>query len=500
MNKLSKICAWGLLLLAGSGGTAAAAALTDPQGDFIPSYIGPKNGDLDVLAFQGVYNGSTIRLDATLNGAPGATSGGLYVWGLQRGQGTARFGAIAPGVVFDAVVSITPGGVTSVRDLVSGAAVTLPASATVITGNKISVTFDASVLPSLGLSTPRYLINLWPRNGGANANISDFAPDNSDAPLTLAFPTPEAASAQTDLAIDESSVAFDNIARHMRGLRSADGSRRVGGFLTAYGRTGPRGLAGSFVGRHDSWSLMGGLDAPLGSGFVIGVAGRGGRTTATLIEGSHLTADTLGGTLYATWTSGPLFVSALVDAARQDLKSSRALLIGANALTARSTPKSDTLSGGGQVGFVFGNGHYAVIPAADLIVTRARVNAYDEAEPLGFGASVDSRSRQSTRLGLGVALEQTEAPAWGSLFLHGSARYVKELGDRSDNLTYAFSAQPENHFGLPGAKTGADYGVLDVGFDANFAYGSKLSLDYAPRFDSRGLMDHQLSATARFSF
>ncbi|MGZ3272924.1 MAG: autotransporter outer membrane beta-barrel domain-containing protein [Caulobacteraceae bacterium] len=486
-----------LALLLGGVGAAQAAGVNDPAGDFIPSYTGPKAGDMDVLFVQGVYDGVTIRLDAVVNGTPGTTAGGAYVWGLQRGQGTARFGPVAPGVLFDSVITITPGSPTSIRDLVSGASFTLPASATVISGNKISLTFNASLLPNLGLTTPRYLINLWPRNGGG---ISDFAPDNSDAPLTLAFPTPASASAQTDLAIDDSSVAFDRLAQRLRDGRRASGPASIAPFLTVYVQTGPRGLSGSSVGRHDGWSMVGGLDAPVGAGVSVGVSGRGGRTTATLTDSSHLAMDTLGGTVFADWSKGPWFADVFADVGRQQFKSSRALPIGATSINANASPNGDTVSGGGQVGFTFRNGGYALIPAADLIVTRSRIGSYQETDPLGFGASVGARSRQSTRLGLGVAVEQTDTPAWGSLFLHGSARYVQEVGDRSDDFTYAFNAQPENRFLLGGVKTGRDYAAVDVGFDANVASRVKVSIDYAPRFDGRGLLDHQFSASARFAF
>ncbi|HEY4031823.1 MAG TPA: autotransporter outer membrane beta-barrel domain-containing protein [Caulobacteraceae bacterium] len=487
----------GLALFFGGVSAAQAAPISDPQGDFIPSYTGPKGGDLDVLSIQGVYNGVTLRLDGVVNGAPGTTAGGSYIWGLQRGAGTARLAAQAPGVLFDATVSITPGGATTVRDLASGVSTTLPASATVISGNKVSVTFNASLLPNLGLATPRYLINLWPRGA---AGISDFAPDNSDAPLTLAFPTPASAAAQTDLAIDDSSVAFDRLAERLRSGRRPDGTARLEPFLAVYGQTGDHGLDGSFVGKHDGWALTGGLDTALGAGVFVGVAGRGGRTTATLTDGSHLTMDTLGGTAFADWSRGPWFADVFVDAAQQQFKSSRAFLIGPTAIAAAASPKGDTISGGGQIGYELRAGKYALIPAADLIATRSRVGSYQEIEPLGFGASVDARSRQSDRLGLGVTIEQTETPAWGSLFLHGSVRYVQELGDRADSFTYAFNAQPENRFLLGGVKTGRDYEVVDVGFDASVDGQAKVSVDYAPRFDGRGLMDHQFSVSARFTF
>jgi len=484
------------LLLAGAG-AAQAAPITDPVGDFLAPYTGPKNGDMDVVLIQGVYNGVTIRLDGTLNGAPGTTAGSSYIWGLQRGQGTARFGAAAPGVLFDSIVSVAPNGTASVRDLISGVTTVLPTSSVTVTGNKISVTFNASLLPNLGLTTPRYLFNLWPRTG---AGISDFSPDNSDAALTLAFPTPDSAAAQTNLAIDDSSLAFDRLTEALRDRRGQSGAARPGVFMTVYGQSGSKGLSNSFVGRHDGWALMGGADRQFGPGFTFGLAGRGGRTTATLTDGSHLTMDTLGGTAYVDFSQGPWFADVFADVAQQQFRSTRNFLIGTNAVAAAATPKGDTLSGGGQVGYTFKSGGFAVIPSADLIVTRSKVGAYAEAEPTGFGSSVDARSRQSTRLGLGVAIEQTDMPAWGSLYLHASARYIEELGDRSDDFSYAFNAQPENHFAIASVTTGRDYWALGVGADANVGGRAKVSVDYAPRFDGKGVMDHQFSVSARLTF
>jgi hypothetical protein len=75
-----------------------------------------------------------------------------------------------------------------------------------------------------------------------------------------------------------------------------------------------------------------------------------------------------------------------------------------------------------------------------------------------------------------------------------------ELGDRVDSFTYAFNAQPGTVLPLDGPKTGQGYGALDVGFDASIATRATVSLDYAPRFDGRGIMDHQFSVSARYAF
>lgn len=172
------------LVLVGLG-SAAAAPISDPLGDFLPSYASnlPKGADLDVLTVDAVYTGASFVLSSTEAGPIGTTAGALFVWGIDRGRGTARFGAIAPGVTFDSVVAINPTGTTRVTDLISGIGTDLPTGAVTINGSSLSVVVPAGLLPAFpGLLQPdSYLVNLWPRLGTGNNNqISDFAPDNSD--------------------------------------------------------------------------------------------------------------------------------------------------------------------------------------------------------------------------------------------------------------------------------------------------------------------------------
>jgi hypothetical protein len=175
---------------------AFAAPFVDPVGDFIPSFVGPHNADLDVVTSEVTLQGSQFVFNATLAGAVGSTPGALYVLGLNRGAGTPRFPVIAPGVLFDEVVAVTGAGATTVRDLISGTVTTLPSAATSINGNSLLVTFPTSLTPSLGFALSDYTWNLWPRTGAGNDNqISDFAPDNSNVKVTVsAVPEPATAA------------------------------------------------------------------------------------------------------------------------------------------------------------------------------------------------------------------------------------------------------------------------------------------------------------------
>ena len=167
-------------------GVASGATFIDPTNDFIPSFVGPHNGDLDVKSADLTLNGQQFTFTTTLAGPVGTTTGSLYVLGLDRGKGTARFPVIAPGVLFDEVIAVTGAGSVTVRDLISGIATTLPGSAVTISGDILTVAFPLTLAPSQGFAPTAYTWNLWPRTGAGNDNqISDFAPDNSNVRVTV---------------------------------------------------------------------------------------------------------------------------------------------------------------------------------------------------------------------------------------------------------------------------------------------------------------------------
>jgi hypothetical protein len=166
-----------------------AALITDLSDDFLPSYTGPQNGDLDILNAQAFFNGSVFTFTATMNGLIGATAGTTYVWGINRGAGTMGFPAIASGVTFDAVFLLNPSGPSTLRDLISG--ISTPITDVFFSGSTITGAVALSLLPAEGFAPSNYLVNLWSRSiGSGNAVISDFAPNNSDAGVTV---TPEPA-------------------------------------------------------------------------------------------------------------------------------------------------------------------------------------------------------------------------------------------------------------------------------------------------------------------
>ncbi len=184
-----------LLMAAAAACPAAALAIdgiTDRPGDFLATFAGSTTAfDLDVIAATVTYNSATdiFTFASTQSGAVGLTATGLYVWGVNRGAGTAGFAVNGlPGVLFDRVVLLRPDGTGSV----SGT--NLPAGSVLISGNTITASVSGSLLPSTGYAKGAYTFNLWPRDGGLAAGftqISDFAPDNANFTATV---VPEPAS------------------------------------------------------------------------------------------------------------------------------------------------------------------------------------------------------------------------------------------------------------------------------------------------------------------
>jgi len=163
---------------------AAAVTRVDPASDYLATFTGPKNGDLDVLGYSAKVSGTNVVLSSTVNGTIGTTAGGIYVWGINRGAGTAGFGTSLglDKVLFDSVVVLQPDATGLVVAFTSGGPkiTALSAGAVTVSGTTITGTIPLALLPSTGFTIAKYGFNLWPRlAGGTVANIADFAPNNA---------------------------------------------------------------------------------------------------------------------------------------------------------------------------------------------------------------------------------------------------------------------------------------------------------------------------------
>ena len=183
--KFAVISLTSAVLLVSAFGLAQAATVTDPVGDFLLSYKGPQDPDLDVTSFSVDLNssGSDFLVSATFAGAIDQTGTDPYVIGVDTGKGQiAPFASIGNAdVIFDQAVVVDQDGSATIG------ATPLQKSDVTISGNRLSVDIPTSLLPSTGLTPDNYGFNIWPRDGlGNNNQVADFAPNDA---LLSASPT-----------------------------------------------------------------------------------------------------------------------------------------------------------------------------------------------------------------------------------------------------------------------------------------------------------------------
>ena len=184
MNQTIRYLAAATLALAS---VSAHAQVIDPAGDFLPTYTGPQNGDLDALSLQVVFTDSGVTVTSTVNGTIGTTPGSAFIWGIDRGSGTDRLitsgpPAVGPADLFlDAVIRLESGGGGRVMTFPTvGAPITtlLDPSTIFISGSTISTTIPFDVLFSTGFAHEDYTYAFWTRSElGSQAFIADLAPD-----------------------------------------------------------------------------------------------------------------------------------------------------------------------------------------------------------------------------------------------------------------------------------------------------------------------------------
>ncbi len=190
-----------VLILAGLAGPARAVLIFDPVGDILPTYTGTVLPGMDVTAHEVLLAGDRMIFFGRMAGpiAPTQAIGGLYLFGVDRGQGTPRFlgpaspPTIGPNVLWDLIVRINPDGTGYVNNPLIGVLTPLDSADIRISGNEFTANVPlALLLPAATRPPQEWTYNLWPRNGiviGQNVHVSDLAPDDGNSPVQ-AVPEP----------------------------------------------------------------------------------------------------------------------------------------------------------------------------------------------------------------------------------------------------------------------------------------------------------------------
>jgi hypothetical protein len=210
-------------------GRAVPAVIADPAGDLLSTYTGTQDPGLDVVAHEVDYLEDQERMvfSGRMAGSVAATQavGGLYLFGVDRGQGTPRFlstppapPVIGPNVVWDSVLRINPNGTGNFNNLLAGVNTPLNPADIHINGDEFTASVPLTLLTPGAIRPPQeWTYNLWPRNGlGQNVQVSDLAPDDGNssvqtiAPARVESMVVNDGSAQRSM-VTSLTVAFDRL-------------------------------------------------------------------------------------------------------------------------------------------------------------------------------------------------------------------------------------------------------------------------------------------------
>lgn len=168
-----------------------ADVVIDAEGDFLDTHAGTNAADIDIITAGAGLQFGEFLLFSIHAGDIGTTAGTSYVWGVNRGSGTAGLTLGSPsvgaGILFDAVVVFNGSGGGNVIAFNEGQAPTVTALGSnqlLSFGNVILGLIPPELLPSRGFAFADYTFNLWTRSGGGNAGIADFALDGGNFGVT----------------------------------------------------------------------------------------------------------------------------------------------------------------------------------------------------------------------------------------------------------------------------------------------------------------------------
>ena len=157
------------------------------------SFTGP-HYDYQAIVAAGVVllPKQTLELGAILRGPNRSPNPAYYVFGINRGSGTAvgPYFAARPGITPDALVTITAGSNNAswsgtITDLESGSVATINPSQIQLNGSTVRVFVNTSQLPSTGFATKHYHFAFWTQlqTGKDFGTVGSIAPDATMIPI-----------------------------------------------------------------------------------------------------------------------------------------------------------------------------------------------------------------------------------------------------------------------------------------------------------------------------
>ena len=153
--------------------TGSATAASDPLGDFLATYTGPANANLDLVSADARFTGTHFNLSLKAAGAIGGPAGQLYVIGINRGAGIPRLNLLSDpdldtSVKWDSLAVMLPDGTLRVVTFPAAGAPTITPifGGALVSGDTISAAVPFA-LNARGM-------NAWQYHGGGIDLFNEF--------------------------------------------------------------------------------------------------------------------------------------------------------------------------------------------------------------------------------------------------------------------------------------------------------------------------------------
>jgi PEP-CTERM motif len=162
-----------------AGSSALADTVTSTTG-FLPTYTGPKDGDVEIASASATISGGDLVLSATADAPIGTTPGAVYVWGINTEGASAPAPFATEGfgnVLFNNAVTASPGG-----------------KGVIVSGDTITDIIAISSLKDVVLNPLQFGISLWPVAGQGFPAFAEFVPGDGTFTPSFASAVPEPAS------------------------------------------------------------------------------------------------------------------------------------------------------------------------------------------------------------------------------------------------------------------------------------------------------------------
>lgn len=276
---------------------------------------------------------------------------------------------------------------------------------------------------------------------------------------------------------------------------------RESGFRPWVGAFGGGGRIGSEAGRaatdFDTSALALGIDHKDGR-RTVGVALGFGNTEATSGR-DRLDTESIGGEIYAGWSSNRIEAKGVASIASHDFESARTVIVGGAQDQAIAEYSGWTAGIGSEIGYRYAAGAADIMPFVAMDYLHSSREAYTETQSaLGY-LQAPEMNDDFLRVGAGAELRSNKGLFGGMVWPLFRLQYAQDVLDGPSPLTQAFAAAPASAFTLPATRLDKERLIANAALFVDLGSNASLSIGYEGEYAENDQL-HAARGTLRFAF